>query len=82
MLSLAKPVTSVSGLLDFSLSFLWRYFSEDDGVIFTGMSTAIDENDYAGAGAYMGQFLKALFGAEIPDQTSSSSYSDTGGVIA
>ena len=78
MLSIAKPITSVSGFTDFLFAFAFRYFGEDDTVIFEALSNAVANNDAAAAGANMGLFLSRLLRTETPNETSQTYYNDVG----
>ena len=78
MLAVSKPVTSVSGLIDFGTTFFWRFFSDEDAILYGELSQAVTDGDAAVSGAKMGTFLKELFKTSIQEATSTATYEEVG----
>ena len=78
MLAISKPMTSVAGFADFVFAFAFRYFGEDDTVIFNDLSNAVANNDAAAAGANMGLFLSRLLRSETSSDTDLVAYQEVG----
>ena len=65
MLAISKPVTTVSSLIDFGITFFWRFFGDEDAILYGELSQAVTDGDAAVAGAKMGNFIKNLFKTNI-----------------
>ena len=67
-LGVAKPVTSVSGLLNTGVNIIWRTLAADadDTANYLQMSDAVAASDYSSAGDAFGTFIKSLLMTDIP----------------
>ena len=67
--SFGNFTNSISGIINLFTNLMFRFFSSDDETIFTNMSTAVNADNLNDTGLYFGQFMKVLFVAEIPVET-------------
>ena len=74
MLSIDRATTSFSGFTDFLITFIWRYFGDEDVTLYTELSQAIEQDDRVVAGARMGSFIKQLLKTNVPDSTGQDDY--------
>lgn len=74
--SVDKAVTSFSGAVDFIITFFWRYFSEEDGELYTELTQALYDEDYLTAGARAGTFFKEMLKTLIPDEAVDNTYTE------
>ena len=67
-LGVAKPITSVSGLLNTGVNIIWRTVAadDDDTANYLQLSNAITASDYSSAGNAFGYFIKSLLMTDIP----------------
>ena len=73
-MAIGKSTGSTSGFFNQLVNLGYRFFSEDDAIIYYNMSVAIGEDDTEEVAKNFGLFLAAFLMVEVPDTTSTPSY--------
>lgn len=74
LMAIGKSTGSTSGFFNQLVNLGYRFFSEDDAIIYYNMSVAIGEDDTEEVAKNFGLFLAAFLMVEVPDTTSTPSY--------
>jgi len=73
-MAIGKSTGSTSGFFNQLVNLGYRFFDEDDAIIYYNMSVAIGEDDTDEVGKNFGLFLSAFLMVEVPDTTTAPDY--------
>ena len=76
--SWGKALGSSSGFVNQLINLGFRFFSEEDSLIYYEMSVAMMNHDVVTTGYGLGKFFKAFFAVEVPDTTTVADYQAVG----
>ena len=76
--SWGKALGSSSGFVNQLINLGFRFFSEEDALIYYNMSVAMMNHDVKTTGYNFGKFLKVFFSVAVPDTTTTASYQSVG----
>ena len=76
--SLGKALGSSSGTVNQLINLGFRFFSDEDALVYYEMSVAMGTHDVTAVGNGLGKFLKAFFAVEVPDTTTVADYQEVG----
>lgn len=74
LMAIGKSTGSTSGFFNQLVNLGYRFFDEDDAIIYYNMSVAIGEDDTDEVGKNFGLFLSAFLMVEVPDTTTAPDY--------
>ena len=78
MQSAGKAAGSSSGFVNQLINLGFRFFSDEDALVYYDMSVAMMSRNVELVGNGFGKFLKAFFSVEVPDTTSVADYQSVG----
>ena len=76
--STGKALGSSSGFVNQLINLGFRFFSDEDALVYYDMSVAMMSRNVELVGNGFGKFLKAFFSVEVPDTTSVADYQSVG----
>ena len=72
--AVGKAFGSTSGFVNQGINFVFRFFSEQDAIIYYNMSVAMMKGEVETTGKQFGKFLKLFLMVATPEETTAPSY--------